>query len=290
MRTTTVLALVTALLAAPAGGGDRPEGRSFATRSVVHARHGLVAAAHPLAVDIGLDVLKQGGSAVDAAIAVNAALGFLEPVACGIGGDLFALVWDAKTQRLYGLNASGRAPLALTADKVPPQPDGTIPVYSPYAWTVPGAVDGWFELHAKFGRLPIKQVLAPAAARARSRGRARGPGHRRGLGARRPDEQGQARLRRGLPAGRPGTEGGRGLQEPGPGAGLRAAGRAGPRRVLQGPDRARPGGLLAAPRRLLLRGGLRPPPLRVGRAALYRLPRRAALRAAAQRPGHHGAA
>lgn len=167
MRTTTTLALVTAVLAAPAGGGDRPEGRSFATRSVVHARHGLVAAAHPLAVNIGLDVLKQGGSAVDAAIAVNAALGFLEPVACGIGGDLFALVWDAKTQRLYGLNASGRAPLALTADKVPPQADGTIPVYSPYAWTVPGAVDGWFELHAKFGRLPMKQVLAPAAKAAR---------------------------------------------------------------------------------------------------------------------------
>ncbi len=167
MRSTTALVLVTALAAAPAGGGDRPEGRSFATRSVVHARHGLVAAAHPLAVGIGLDVLKKGGSAVDAAIAVNAALGFLEPVSCGIGGDLFALVWDAKTQRLYGLNASGRAPLALTADKVPPQPDGTIPVHSPYAWTVPGAVDGWFELHAKFGRLPMKDVLAPAARAAR---------------------------------------------------------------------------------------------------------------------------
>jgi gamma-glutamyltranspeptidase/glutathione hydrolase len=166
MRSTTVLALVTAL-ALPAGGGDRPAGRSFATRSVAHARHGMVAAAHPLAVGVGLDVLKKGGSAVDAAIAVNAALGFLEPVSCGIGGDLFALVWDAKTRKLYGLNASGRAPLALTADKVPPQPDGTIPVYSPYAWTVPGAVDGWFELHAKFGRLPMKDVLAPAAKAAR---------------------------------------------------------------------------------------------------------------------------
>ena len=167
MRSTTALALVTTLLAGSAAGGDRPEGRAFATRSVVHARHGLVAAAHPLAVNVGLDVLKQGGSAVDAAIAVNAALGFLEPVSCGIGGDLFALVWDAKTQKLYGLNASGGAPLALTADKVPPQADGTIPVYSPYAWTVPGAVDGWFELHARFGRLPMKQVLAPAAKAAR---------------------------------------------------------------------------------------------------------------------------
>jgi gamma-glutamyltranspeptidase / glutathione hydrolase len=141
---------------------DRPEGRPFATRSVVYARHGMVAAAHPLAVEIGLDVLKRGGSAADAAIAVNAALGFLEPVSCGIGGDLFAIVWDAKTKKLYGLNASGRSPGALTADKVPPEPDGTVPLYTPYAWTVPGAVDGWFELHAKFGRLPMRDLLAPA--------------------------------------------------------------------------------------------------------------------------------
>ncbi len=155
------------LAAGAAGGGDRPEGRPFATRSVVYARHGIVAAAHPLAVQIGVDVLKKGGSAVDAAIAVNAALGFLEPMSCGIGGDLYALVWDAKTQKLYGLNASGRAPKALTADKVPPEADGTIPPFSPYAWTVPGAVDGWFALHAKFGRLPMVDVLAPAARAAR---------------------------------------------------------------------------------------------------------------------------
>jgi len=114
-------------------------------------------------VQIGVDILKKGGTAVDAAIAVNAALGFLEPVSCGIGGDLFALVWDAKTGRLHGLNASGRAPLALTADRVPPEEDGTIPPYTPYAWTVPGAVDGWFELHRRFGRLPMAEVLAPAA-------------------------------------------------------------------------------------------------------------------------------
>jgi gamma-glutamyltranspeptidase/glutathione hydrolase len=150
-----------------AQAGDRPDGRALATRSVVHARHGMVAAAHPLAAQIGIDVLKQGGSAVDAAIAVNAALGFLEPVSCGIGGDLFALVWDQKTQRLYGLNASGRAPLALTPDKVPAQANGTIPLYSPYSWTVPGAVDGWFELHARFGRLPMSAVLAPAIRSAR---------------------------------------------------------------------------------------------------------------------------
>jgi gamma-glutamyltranspeptidase / glutathione hydrolase len=157
------------VLALPARGlsGDRTEGKAFATRSVVYARHGMVAAAHPLAAQIGVDVLRKGGTAVDAAIAVNAALGFLEPVSCGIGGDLFALVWDAKTGRLYGLNASGRAPRALAADKVPAQEDGTIPPYTPYAWTVPGAVDGWFELHRRFGRLPMADVLAPAARAAR---------------------------------------------------------------------------------------------------------------------------
>jgi gamma-glutamyltranspeptidase/glutathione hydrolase len=120
----------------------------------------MVASSHPLATQIGLDVLKRGGSAVDAAIAVNAALGFLEPVACGIGGDLFALVWDARTGTLHGLNASGRAPAAARAEAIPAEPDGTIPLFSPYAWTVPGAVDGWFALHGKFGRLPMKEILA----------------------------------------------------------------------------------------------------------------------------------
>jgi gamma-glutamyltranspeptidase/glutathione hydrolase len=127
----------------------------------------MVGAAHPLAVQIGLDVLKAGGSAVDAAIATNAALGFLEPVSCGLGGDLFAMVWDPSSEKLYGLNASGRAPAALTIDKVPATDRGTIPVYSPYSWTVPGCADGWFELHEKFGRLPMKELLDPVAAMAR---------------------------------------------------------------------------------------------------------------------------
>jgi len=146
---------------------DRPEGRAFATRSVIYARHGMVAAAHPLAVQIGLDVLKAGGSAVDAAIATNAALGFLEPTSCGLGGDLFAMVWDPKAEKLYGLNASGRAPASLTIDKVPAEENGTIPVYSVYSWTVPGCADGWFELHRMFGKLPIKDLLGPVAALAR---------------------------------------------------------------------------------------------------------------------------
>jgi gamma-glutamyltranspeptidase/glutathione hydrolase len=127
----------------------------------------MVAAMHPLAAQIGIDILKKGGSAVDAAVAVNAALGFLEPISCGIGGDLFALVWDAKARKLHALVASGRSPLALAADKIPPLPDGTIPPGTPYSWTVPGAVDGWFELHGKFGRLPMSEVLAPAIRAAR---------------------------------------------------------------------------------------------------------------------------
>src|SRR5512136_3062246 len=146
---------------------DRPEGRSFATRSVTLARHGMVAAAHPLAVQVGLDVLKRGGSAVDAAIAVNAALSLMEPTSCGLGGDLFAMVWDPATGKLYGLNGSGRAPLALTPEKVPALSDGTIDPYSPYAWTVPGCADGWFELHGRFGRLPMKDLLAPTIAYAK---------------------------------------------------------------------------------------------------------------------------
>src|SRR5438105_7873156 len=116
--------------------------RGTATRSVVWGAHGMVCAAQPLAVQTGLDILKQGGSAVDAAIAVNACLGLMEPTANGLGGDLFALVWDPKEKRLAGIDASGRAPRALAIEKVPPDKDGTIPLHSPYAWTVPGCADG----------------------------------------------------------------------------------------------------------------------------------------------------
>ena len=153
-----LLPLVSAMVFA----ADRTEGRMFATRSVVHAKHGMVASAHPAASRIGVEILQQGGSAVDAAIATNAALGFLEPTANGIGGDLFAIVWDAKERKLYGLNGSGRSPLALTRDKVTPNADGTIPLYDPVSWSVPGCVDGWFTLHGKFGKLKMADVLAPA--------------------------------------------------------------------------------------------------------------------------------
>ncbi|MBI1795523.1 MAG: gamma-glutamyltransferase [Candidatus Eisenbacteria bacterium] len=136
--------------------------RGQATRSVVWAKHGMVCAAQPLAVQAGLEILKEGGSAVDAAIAVNACLGLMEPTANGLGGDLFAIMWDPKAGKVVGLNGSGRSPLALTVDKVPPDSAGTIPLHSPYTWTVPGACDAWFELHAKYGKLPMSRDLAPA--------------------------------------------------------------------------------------------------------------------------------
>ena len=167
MRRPALILLALGLTGLPAIAADRPEGRSFATRSVTLARHGIVAAAHPVAVQVGLEILRRGGSAVDAAIAVNAALSLMEPTSCGLGGDLFAMVWEPATGKLYGLNGSGRAPLALTLDKVPPLADGTMPVYSPYAWTVPGCADAWFELHERFGRLPMKDLLAPTIAYAR---------------------------------------------------------------------------------------------------------------------------
>jgi gamma-glutamyltranspeptidase/glutathione hydrolase len=167
MRPRPIAVAAALAVALGAGAADRPAGHTFATRSVVYARHGMVAAAHPLAAEIGLDVLKKGGSAVDAAIATNAALGFVEPMSCGVGGDLFALVWDARTGRLYGLNASGRAPRAARAEAVPATPAGTIPDDTPHSWTIPGAVDGWFELHARFGRLPMADLLAPSIRAAR---------------------------------------------------------------------------------------------------------------------------
>src|SRR2546421_3911693 len=130
-------------------------------RSVVIAPHGMVATSHPLAAQIGLDVLKRGGNAMDAAIATNAALGLMEPMSCGIGGDLFAIVWDAKTHKLYGLNASGRSPYAATRELYAKRGLKQIPYDGPLAWSVPGAVDGWDALRTRFGTLPLAELLAP---------------------------------------------------------------------------------------------------------------------------------
>jgi gamma-glutamyltranspeptidase/glutathione hydrolase len=146
---------------------DRITGLSFVSRSEVISSHGMAATSHPLATQIALDILKSGGSAVDGAIAANAALGLMEPTGSGIGGDLFAIVWDAKTKKLYGLNASGRSPKSLTLGHFRQQGLDMVPPYGPLPVTVPGCVDGWFELHKKFGQLDMKKVLEPAIRYAR---------------------------------------------------------------------------------------------------------------------------
>ena len=141
---------------------DRLTGRNFATRSEVIASNGMVASSHPLATQIGLDILKKGGTAVDAAIAVNAALGLMEPTGSGIGGDLFAIVWDSKSKKLHGINASGRSPKSLTIENFKNKNLKSIPSTGPLPVSVPGCVDGWFELHDKFGKLPMSEILAPS--------------------------------------------------------------------------------------------------------------------------------
>lgn len=147
---------------------DRITGEPFASRSEVIAKNGMVATSQPLATQVGLDILKQGGNAIDAAIAANAMLGLVEPTGNGIGGDLFAIVWDAKTKRLYGLNASGRSPKSLSLDYFKSQGMSKIPAHGPLPVSVPGAVDGWFELHGKFGSLPMTTILSPSIEYAKS--------------------------------------------------------------------------------------------------------------------------
>ena len=141
---------------------DRITGKTFATRSEVIAQHGMAATSHPLATQVAIDILKKGGSAVDAAIAANACLGLMEPTGNGIGGDLFAIVWDADEQKLYGLNASGRSPKSLTLDYFIENGYQSIPYYGPLPVSVPGCVDGWFELHKKFGKVSMRMNLQPA--------------------------------------------------------------------------------------------------------------------------------
>src|SRR6516162_11807211 len=146
---------------------DRITGKPFATRSEVLARHGMVCTSVPAATQVGLDVLKKGGSAVDAAIAANSTLGLMEPVSNGVGGDLFAIVYSAKENKLYGINGSGRSPLGLSYDQMKAElaklhretipPTGMLPI------SVPGCVDAWAELHKKFGKLKLSDDLAPAA-------------------------------------------------------------------------------------------------------------------------------
>ena len=146
---------------------DRPTERSFATRSPAVGKHGMAATSQPLATQAAIEILQAGGNAVDAAIAANAVLGVTEPMSCGLGGDLFAIVWDAKTKKLYGLNASGRSPRGLTLEEFQHRNLKYIPSRGPLCVSVPGCVDGWAELHKRFGKLPLDKVLAPAIRHAR---------------------------------------------------------------------------------------------------------------------------
>jgi gamma-glutamyltranspeptidase/glutathione hydrolase len=141
---------------------DRLTGAMHATRSEVIAQHGMAATSQPLATQIALDVLKKGGHAVDAAIAANAALGLMEPTGNGIGGDLFAIVWDAKEEKLYGLNASGRSPYELSLSYFKGNDYDKIPALGALPVSVPGCVDGWQELHDRWGQLDWVEVLQPA--------------------------------------------------------------------------------------------------------------------------------
>ncbi|MCH2454556.1 MAG: gamma-glutamyltransferase [Idiomarina sp.] len=156
------LAFTCAASTLPAAASDRITGHHFATRSEAMAPNAMAATSQPLATQVALDVMQEGGNAIDAAIAANAVLGLVEPTGNGIGGDLFAIVWDAESEKLYGLNASGRSPKSLSLkyfkengyESIPPR--GVLPL------SVPGAVDGWFELHDRFGQLDMENVLQPA--------------------------------------------------------------------------------------------------------------------------------
>ena len=136
----------------PSFAYDRITGESFATRSEVIATNGMAATSHPLATQTAIDVLKNGGNAIDAAIAANAVLGLVEPTGCGIGGDLFAIIWSAKDKKLYGLNASGPAPQTISIETLKEKGLDMIPPYGPLPVTVPGAVAGWSALHKRFGK------------------------------------------------------------------------------------------------------------------------------------------
>lgn len=140
---------------------DRLSGKLFATRSEVIAKNGMAATNHPLASQIAVDILKQGGSAIDAAIAANVFLGFADPAMNGTGGDLFAIIWSADDEKLVALNASGKSPQSLTLEDFRSRGLNSVPASSPMAVTVPGAVDGWYEMHDKFGKLEFSSLLEP---------------------------------------------------------------------------------------------------------------------------------
>ncbi len=156
------LAFTCAASTLPAAASDRITGHHFATRSEAMAPNAMAATSQPLATQVALDIMQEGGNAIDAAIAANAVLGLVEPTGNGIGGDLFAIVWDAESEKLYGLNASGRSPKSLSLEYFKENSYESIPPRGVLPLSVPGAVDGWFELHDRFGQLDMENVLQPA--------------------------------------------------------------------------------------------------------------------------------
>jgi gamma-glutamyltranspeptidase/glutathione hydrolase len=149
----------------PTHGGDRVAGAAFASRSAVWGTHGAAATAHPLATLIAIDALRAGGSAADAAIAANIALGLVEPIACGIGGDAFALVWDPNSRQVVGLNGSGRSPGSLSLETHRARArGGLIHSHGVVSVSTPGAVDAWRMLHARYGKLPWADLFAASIA------------------------------------------------------------------------------------------------------------------------------
>jgi gamma-glutamyltranspeptidase / glutathione hydrolase len=148
----------------PIGRYDRPSGPIYQSRSVVVAQHGMACTSDPRATAAAIAILENGGSAVDAAIAANAVLGVVEPMSCGIGGDLYSIHWDSHTGKISGLNASGRSPAKLNRQVFVDQGLTEIPLYGPMSWSVPGCVAGWYDLHSKFGKKSMAEVLEPAIA------------------------------------------------------------------------------------------------------------------------------
>src|SRR4051812_38934341 len=156
-RLRTLILLLPVCLPMSSPAQDRSE-----ARSMVISQHGIVATSQTLASQAGAQVLARGGSAMDAAIAANAVLGLVEPMSCGIGGDLFVIYWDAKTGKLTGLNSSGWAPRDLTIDFLKSEGRYSMPQDGIHSVTVPGCVAGWEKLHKRFGRLPWRDLFRPA--------------------------------------------------------------------------------------------------------------------------------
>jgi len=147
--------------------GDRPVGASFASRTAAYGLNGAAGTAHPLATQAGIEMLKRGGSAVDAAIAINACLGLLEPTSSGIGGDVYAMIWDPAQRKVVGLAGSGASPRGLSLETARSRAkDGVLPSHGAVTVSVPGAVDGWWTMHQRYGKLPWASLFEPAIAHA----------------------------------------------------------------------------------------------------------------------------